>query len=42
MPLPIYLIMHSDAALTPDQINALCDWSESEANRLAATPREVE
>jgi len=42
MPLPIYLIMHSDAALTPDQINALCDWSEFEANRLAATPREVE
>ncbi|MGW8314346.1 MAG: heme-binding domain-containing protein [Bacteroidales bacterium] len=34
MPLSSYLRMHRDAALTREEIEALCDWSEREALRL--------
>ena len=34
MPLRPYLMLHSEARLTPADVAALCDWSQSEATRL--------
>jgi hypothetical protein len=36
MPLPSYLWMHGDAALSAEQIKTLCDWAESEREKLKA------
>lgn len=35
MPLPSYLIMHGDAALTPSEIDAICAWTEAERKKIA-------
>jgi hypothetical protein len=37
MPLPQYLLLHSDARLTEADWKAVCDWSMDEADRLAAS-----
>ena len=34
MPLKSYLFIHGSAALSEDEINAICDWADSEAMRL--------
>lgn len=34
MPLPSYLWIHWDAKLSPDDVNALCDWTDAEKQRL--------
>ena len=34
MPLPSYLWIHRDAALTPDQTKMICDWSKAEITNL--------
>jgi len=34
MPLPSYLWLHGDAALSEEEIQALCDWSRIEAAKL--------
>jgi len=34
MPMPIYLVMHSDAKLTQEQRNALIAWTEDYADSL--------
>jgi len=36
MPLPSYLPMHPDAKLSPEDIKALCAWTEQERARLTA------
>ncbi len=35
MPLPRYLWMHRAARPTPDEVAALCDWTNREAERLS-------
>ena len=37
MPLKSYLILHPEARLTPADVKTLCDWSDTEGRRLAAT-----
>ena len=37
MPLPSYLIIHTDSALSESDKDALCKWSESERTRLQQT-----
>jgi hypothetical protein len=37
MPLPSYLWIHWGAKLSDEEINILCDWSNAEAAKLAAT-----
>lgn len=34
MPLPSYLWIHWESGLSDEEINALCDWTESEKTRL--------
>jgi heme-binding protein len=34
MPLPSYLWIHWDAKLSPNDVNALCDWTDAEKQRL--------
>lgn len=34
MPLPPYLWMHRDAVITEDQSKILCDWSQSEIEKI--------
>ncbi|CAN5542102.1 heme-binding domain-containing protein [soil metagenome] len=34
MPLPSYLWIHRDAALTDEDIKTVCDWTENEGARL--------
>ena len=34
MPLPSYLIMHSDAALAPTEVDAICSWTVTERKRF--------
>lgn len=36
MPLPSYLWIHQDAALTDSDRTLLCDWSKAESTRLSA------
>lgn len=36
MPLPSYLYIHRDAALTADQTKMLCDWAKAERAKLPA------
>lgn len=35
MPLPSYTLVHRDARLSPRDVRALCDWAQSERQRLA-------
>ena len=35
MPLPSYLLLHSEAKLTPDDIKQICDWTETQRLMLA-------
>ena len=35
MPLPSYLILHRDAALSPADVKTLCDWTTRERERIA-------
>jgi hypothetical protein len=35
MPLPSYLLIHRDAKLSPQDVKALCDWSQETRQRLA-------
>lgn len=35
MPLPSYLWIHRDAALSDSERNALCDWATAEAEKIA-------
>ena len=37
MPLTSYLILHPEAKLTPADVKTLCDWSDTEGRRLAAS-----
>ena len=39
MPLPSYLPMHPDARLTPEDVKALCEWTEQERARLTTSDR---
>lgn len=34
MPLPSYLWIHGDARLSPEDVRALCDWTENETLRI--------
>jgi hypothetical protein len=34
MPLRGYLLIHGDAKLGPDEIEAICEWAESEAMKI--------
>ncbi len=36
MPLPSYLWIHRDAALSDDEIKTLCDWTKSEISKFSA------
>lgn len=36
MPLPSYLILHSEVRLSTDERKMICDWTEVERGRLAA------
>jgi hypothetical protein len=38
MPLPSYLLAHSDARLSDAQKRAICDWTKAERQRLAQPP----
>ncbi len=35
MPLPSYLWIHRDAALSPDQAKLLCDWAMAEKSKIS-------
>ncbi|HEX8370801.1 MAG TPA: heme-binding domain-containing protein [Pyrinomonadaceae bacterium] len=37
MPLPSYLWIHTDAAMSDDEIRLLCDWTKAEIGRLSTT-----
>lgn len=37
MPMQSYLLLHPDAKLSEADVKTLCDWSQSEGRRLAAT-----
>jgi hypothetical protein len=37
MPLSSYTLMHRDAILSPQDVGALCAWSQAEQQRLAAS-----
>jgi len=39
MPLPSYLWLHRDAALSPQDVRTLCEWTESTRQRLAQQAR---
>lgn len=36
MPLPSYLLVHSEARLTPQDVATLCEWTQAEAGRHEA------
>lgn len=36
MPLSSYVLIHSNAALTPSDVQAICAWTEAEAGRVIA------
>lgn len=38
MPLPSYLWIHWNAALSDEEIKVLCDWARAESERLAKMP----
>ena len=40
MPLPIYLLMHSDAKLSDTEVETICAWTNSEITRLTGEPVE--
>jgi hypothetical protein len=35
MPLKSYLLLHSEAKLSPDEVQKICEWVEAERQRLA-------
>lgn len=37
MPLEVYRWMHAEARLTPGDVEALCNWTRHEADRLASS-----
>lgn len=39
MPPERYLLLHPEARLTPSEIDAVCDWSRTQAARIAAARR---
>ena len=36
MPLASYVLIHREVKLTPDQVQAICDWTKQEGQRMTA------